>query len=160
MIAMNNEQARLHNMTFAAVKDYYGRVLEKSLDLKTNACCTAESMPLALRPIAAKIHPEVIERFYGCGSPIPQSLLGKTVVDLGCGTGRDAFIASALVGPEGKVIGVDMTDEQLSVARKHSAHMQTVELADEQQQKDTGYQKAYQGLAGRQHVGVSVGWRE
>ena len=123
MIAMNNEQARLHNMTFAAVKDYYGRVLEKSLDLKTNACCTAASMPLALRPIAAKIHPEVIERFYGCGSPIPQSLLGKTVVDLGCGTGRDAFIASALVGPEGKVIGVDMTDEQLSVARKHSAHM-------------------------------------
>ncbi len=112
-----------HDTTLAAVKDYYGRVLAKSQDLKTNACCTAESMPMALRPIAAKIHPEVVERFYGCGSPIPPGLEGKTVVDLGCGTGRDAFIASALVGPRGRVIGVDMTDEQLAVARKHSAHM-------------------------------------
>jgi ubiquinone/menaquinone biosynthesis C-methylase UbiE len=41
------------------------------------------------------------------------------VLDLGCGTGRDVYLASKLVGPAGLVIGVDMTDEQLAVARKH-----------------------------------------
>ena len=41
------------------------------------------------------------------------------MVDLGCGTGRDVYLASALAGENGKVIGVDMTDEQLDVANKH-----------------------------------------
>ncbi|MDP2344355.1 MAG: methyltransferase domain-containing protein [Deltaproteobacteria bacterium] len=125
MTTKNDDDMSSHDVTLAAVKDYYGRVLERSQDLKTNACCTADSMPVALRQIAAKIHPEVLERFYGCGSPLPQGLDGQTVVDLGCGSGRDAFIASALVGPSGRVIGVDMTESQIAVARKHSAHMAT-----------------------------------
>jgi arsenite methyltransferase len=45
-----------------------------------------------------------------------------TVLDLGCGTGRDAYILAQLVGPKGKVIGVDMTEAQLSVAKKHEGH--------------------------------------
>lgn len=114
---------RSNEMTLAAVKDYYGRVLEKSQDLKTNACCTAESMPVALRPIASMVPSEVMERFYGCGSPIPPALEGKTVVDLGCGSGRDSFMVSALVGERGRVIGVDMTDEQLAVARRNAPVM-------------------------------------
>ena len=52
---------------------------------------------------------EVVERFYGCGSPIPPLLDGLTVLDLGCGTGRDVYIVSKLVGENGHVIGVDMT---------------------------------------------------
>lgn len=115
---------RSSEMTLAAVSDYYGRVLQRSQDLKTNACCTAESMPVALRPIAAKVPAEVTERFYGCGSPIPPSLAGKTVVDLGCGSGRDSFICAALVGEHGRVVGVDMTDEQLDVARRNAPVMQ------------------------------------
>lgn len=48
------------------------------------------------------------------------------MLDLGCGAGRDAFLVSRLVGPDGKVIGVDMTEEQLAVARSHvSAQTQT-----------------------------------
>ena len=105
--------------TLDAVKDYYGRVLQSSGDLQTSACCTADSMPVSLRPIEAQLHDEVRDRFYGCGSPIPLCLQGATVLDLGCGSGRDTFILSKLVGEHGQVIGVDMTDEQLAVASRH-----------------------------------------
>ena len=101
------------------VRDYYGKILKSQKDLKTSACCSTEAMPLHVRKIAADIHPEVLDRFYGCGSPIPAALDGATVLDLGCGTGRDVFILSKLVGPNGRVIGVDMTEEQLEVARRH-----------------------------------------
>ena len=66
-----------------------------------------------------KIHPEIIEKFYGCGSPIPDEVSGLTVLDLGSGTGRDVYLASGLVGEHGKVIGVDMTEEQVAVAKSH-----------------------------------------
>ncbi|GAU66952.1 methyltransferase [Streptomyces sp. NBRC 110611] len=55
------------------------------------------------------------------GSPIPAALDGITVLDLGCGSGRDAYVLAQLVGPNGRVIGVDMTDEQLAVARRHQS---------------------------------------
>ncbi len=102
-----------------SVKNYYGKVLSTKDDLKTSACCTADSFPVHLRPILSEIHPEVQDRFYGCGSPLPSALEGATVLDLGSGSGRDCFILSKLVGSEGRVIGVDMTDEQLDVARRH-----------------------------------------
>lgn len=105
--------------TLEAVKNYYGKVLQSSKDLKTSACCSTESMPPKLRSIAAEIHPEVTEKFYGCGSPFPPALTSRTILDLGCGAGRDVFLLSRLVGDKGKVIGVDMTDEQLEVARRH-----------------------------------------
>jgi SAM-dependent methyltransferase len=76
-------------------------------------------MPPHLAAIARQIAPEVVEKFYGCGSPIPPAIEGCTVLDLGCGTGRDVFLCAALVGPSGRVIGVDMTEEQLAVARRH-----------------------------------------
>lgn len=107
------------DLTFDTVKQYYGKVLKTNHDLKTSACCTSGTMPAHLQAIIDKIHPEVLEKFYGCGSPIPAVLDGKTVLDLGCGAGRDTFILSKLVGPEGKVIGVDMTAEQLEVAHRH-----------------------------------------
>ena len=102
-----------------SVKEYYGKILKSSQDLKTSACCTTDSMPLHLREILKEVHDEVKDKFYGCGSPIPQVLEGKTVLDLGSGTGRDCFILSKLVGQRGRVIGVDMTDEQINVAQRH-----------------------------------------
>ena len=107
------------HQTLESVKAYYGKILESNRDLKTTACCAAESLPEELRAIAAQIHPEVQEKFYGCGAPFPPALQGKTVLDLGCGSGRDTYLLSKLVGPTGKVIGIDMTDEQLAVARRH-----------------------------------------
>ena len=103
------------------IKEYYGKVLQGSHDLKTNACCITDSLPPHIRRIVETIAPEVRDRFYGCGSPIPPALEGCTVLDLGCGTGRDAFICANLVGPTGTVIGVDMTDEQIAVARSVEA---------------------------------------
>lgn len=108
--------------TIESVKEYYGKVLQSSSDLKTSACCSVETLPLEVRKILNDIHPEVKDRFYGCGSPFPPALKGRTVLDLGSGSGRDVFLMSKLVGEEGRVIGVDMTDEQLAVARKHIAY--------------------------------------
>ncbi|HVO20655.1 MAG TPA: methyltransferase domain-containing protein [Anaeromyxobacter sp.] len=104
-----------------AVKDYYGRILGGMKDLKSNACKCVESLPASHRAILDQIAPEILERFYGCGSPIPEALEGMTVLDLGCGTGRDVYLASRLVGRTGRVIGVDMTDEPLELARRHQA---------------------------------------
>ncbi len=110
------------NNTLEKVKEYYGRVLKSSKDLKTTACCVAESIPTHLRELISHIHPEVKDRFYGCGSTFPAELKGKTVLDLGCGSGRDVYLLSQLVGESGTVYGIDMTDEQLSVARQHEEY--------------------------------------
>ena len=101
-----------------SVKEYYGEVLKTKEDLLTSACCPIDAMPARLRPFMANIHEEVQSKFYGCGSPIPPAIEGLTVLDLGCGTGRDVYLLSQLVGEFGKVIGVDMTDNQLEVARR------------------------------------------
>ena len=67
----------------------------------------------------AHIPQEVLDRFYGCGSPMSMAgaQIGETVVDLGSGAGIDCFIAAKQVGPTGRVIGVDMTDAMLQIAR-------------------------------------------
>jgi len=105
--------------TLESVRDYYGKVLKTKEDLKTTACCAAERLPVDLAALERQLHKEVRDRFFGCGSPLPPALEGRTVLDLGCGSGRDAFLLSKLVGPLGSVIGVDMTDEQLAVANRH-----------------------------------------
>lgn len=102
------------------VQEYYGRVLQSNKDLKTSACCPIDALPAYLRPLLANIDDEIQQKFYGCGSPLPFGLQGCTVLDLGCGTGRDVYLASQLVGPNGFVHGVDMTAEQLEVARRLS----------------------------------------
>ncbi|MGE3535704.1 MAG: methyltransferase domain-containing protein [Parachlamydiales bacterium] len=123
-----------------SVKEYYGKILKTNQDLQTSACCTAESMPTHLRDILAQVHDEVKDKFYGCGSPIPSSLEGKTVLDLGSGSGRDCFILSKLVGPNGRVIGVDMTDEQIAVAKKHIPyHTKTFEFSSPNVEFKKGY---------------------
>ncbi len=101
------------------VQEYYGKILSKSDDLKTDACCTTETIPGYLKDILTDIHDEVMSKYYGCGIILPESIEGKTIVDLGSGSGRDCYVLSKLVGEHGKVIGVDMTAEQLEVANRH-----------------------------------------
>src|SRR5213075_594432 len=63
---------------------------------------------------------EVIEKDYGCGDPSRYLKQGETVLDLGSGTGKICFIAAQVVGAAGKIIGIDMTDEMLEVARRNA----------------------------------------
>lgn len=102
-----------------SVQNYYGKVLQHSNDLKTSACCDASSMPDWLKPLLAKLHPQVTERYYGCGLVAPAVLEGARVLDLGSGSGRDCYLLAQLVGSQGQVVGVDMTPEQLAVANAH-----------------------------------------
>jgi len=108
------------------VKDYYGRELQGSDDLKTDACCDASTTPGWLKSLLKNIHPEVLCRYYGCGLVCPPLLEGCRILDLGSGSGRDVYALAQLVGPAGEVVGVDMTDEQLAVAEDHRAyHIET-----------------------------------
>lgn len=106
----------------ASVRDYYSNVLQDSGDLKTNACCTTVSYPPHVREALAAVHDEVLMKYYGCGLAIPDQLDGCRVLDLGSGSGRDVYVVSKLVGESGSVVGVDMTPEQLDVARRHEEH--------------------------------------
>ena len=92
--------------------------------MQTNICsCASDAMPDYLKEVRKELPDEIVTRFYGCGSPIPKAIEGKTVLDLGCGTGLDCYILSKLVGENGRVIGVDMTDSQLEVAKKYQDEM-------------------------------------
>jgi SAM-dependent methyltransferase len=101
------------------VKEYYGKQLQSKNDLQSGACCAIDRPPKEIRNILPLIADEIHERFYGCGSPLPPLLEGMTLLDLGCGTGRDVYIASKLVGQSGCAIGVDMTTEQIETAIKY-----------------------------------------
>lgn len=79
-------------------------------------CCPVEYD----RKYLEVIPDEVIEKDYGCGDPSKWVKAGETVLDLGSGTGKICFIAAQVVGAEGKVIGVDMTDDMLEVANRNA----------------------------------------
>jgi SAM-dependent methyltransferase len=75
--------------------------------------------------IVVRMPESAIEAFAGVGNPFSQGALnaGERVVDLGSGGGFDCFIAAEQVGPEGRVVGVDMTDEMLQRSRKAATGM-------------------------------------
>src|SRR5207248_9761382 len=86
--------------------------------------------PLARRlgyneSVVARMPETAIEAFAGVGNPFSQGALqpGEWVVDLGSGGGFDCFVAAEQVGPEGRVVGVDMTDEMLERARAAATAM-------------------------------------
>ena len=101
------------------VQNYYGTVLNSTTDLRTSACTTSAAPTASVRALIDKVHPEVRDRYFGCGLVYPEDLTGMRVLDLGCGSGRDCYVLSQLVGADGYVVGVDMTDEQLAVAKRH-----------------------------------------
>ena len=100
-------------------KRYYGETLHGTADLKTSACCTPDSLPAHIKKILPYIAEEIKAKYYGCGSPVPLAMDGLKVLDLGCGTGRDTYVMSKLVGQNGFVYGLDMTEKQLDVARRY-----------------------------------------
>lgn len=107
------------------VSEYYAKAsVVDGGKLQTNICsCAVDNMSDEIKQLRSELPDEILTRFYGCGSPIPKAVDGLTVLDLGCGTGVDVYILSKLVGEHGKVIGVDMTDEQLNIAKKYQEEM-------------------------------------
>lgn len=114
---MNDRDRKIHE----EVKAYYSELTnQKNGELASSVCsCSPDSMPEPVKRIVAELPDEIIAKYYGCGSPVPDKISGCTVLDLGCGTGRDVFTASRLVGENGRVIGIDMNEDQLAVARKY-----------------------------------------
>lgn len=95
------------------VREFYGHAAEEP---QAELCCPVQPDAEDL----AHIPKEVVERFYGCGSPVSAAVLspGETMVDLGSGAGIDCFIAAKKVGAGGHVYGVDMTDAMLGVTNE------------------------------------------
>jgi MoaA/NifB/PqqE/SkfB family radical SAM enzyme/SAM-dependent methyltransferase len=123
----NREAATLHSncvLSFDVekphriIQEFYGNAAEQP---QKELCCPVNYEAEDI----AHIPQEVLERFYGCGSPVTLADLkeGETHVDLGSGGGIDCFIAAKRVGREGRVIGVDMTDRMLEVANRNRARV-------------------------------------
>jgi arsenite methyltransferase len=106
-------------MNIANSQRYYGEVLAQSADLRTDACCTTEAPTPVILAALANVHDEVRARYFGCGLVVPQAIEGAAILDLGSGSGQDAYLLAQLVGEHGSVTGVDATQEQLAVATRH-----------------------------------------
>ena len=98
----------------AAVRQRYSAAAKQP---EAALCCAVDYD----RRYLAALPEEIIQRDYGCGDPSRLLRPGETVLDLGCGGGKICYIASQVVGPEGRVLGVDANDEMLALARRHQA---------------------------------------
>jgi arsenite methyltransferase len=115
------------------IKENYGKI---ALQANLNSCCIQQevccdtnniskeqiSSIIGYNETELKSIPEESILGLGCGVPLNFAEIkrGETVVDLGSGAGIDTFLASKLLRNEGKVIGIDMTEEMLEKARKAS----------------------------------------
>ena len=93
------------------VRGFYGDRAEQTDETILN--------PVSFDKSVSELIPEfALARRYGCGSPVHDTDLseGETIVDLGCGTGIELFLASRIIGPTGRAIGVDMTGPMLDLA--------------------------------------------
>ncbi len=117
-----------HEAIVATVRDRYGKIAGGgSCCAPTTGCCGSApsglSTGLGYKPVDLDLLPEGADLGLGCGAPLEHLELqsGETVVDLGSGAGIDALIAARAVGPEGHVIGVDMTPEMIAKATANAA---------------------------------------
>jgi len=96
-----------------AVKERYAKGAAQKEEALCCPVSTYEAKFLGVIP------EEIIEKDYGCGDPSKYLKEGDVVLDLGSGAGKFCFIASQVVGPKGKVIGVDFNPPMLALAKKY-----------------------------------------
>ncbi|WP_437639329.1 arsenite methyltransferase [Sorangium sp. So ce854] len=116
---------RTTHQTREAVRDHYGKVALAGTGCCAPSCCApaqAASLQLGYTPEDLAAVPEGADMGLGCGNPQAIAALrpGETVLDLGSGGGFDCFLAASQVGPDGRVIGVDMTPEMVAKARENA----------------------------------------
>jgi len=96
----------------SAVRKRYTQAAKKK---ESKLCC-----PSSYDPRYVEVIPEeILSRDYGCGDPTPYIRVGDVVLDLGAGAGKLCFIAAQIVGPQGRVIGIDFNPEMLALARTY-----------------------------------------
>lgn len=115
------------------VKEYYGSIAKKVNSSSKSSCCSGSSCCGDISDNSMIYNPEYLQGLpaeavnasLGCANPllIADLKIGEKVLDLGSGGGIDVFIASKYVGQSGKVYGLDMTDEMLSLANKNKDKM-------------------------------------
>jgi arsenite methyltransferase len=116
--------ARIHRDDDTAKPLSYEEAVRDRYAAASHAAEPALCCPIDYDPQYLKLLPdEILERDYGCGDPSKYVREGDVVLDLGSGGGKICYIASQIVGPEGRVIGVDMTDDMLALARKYEGEM-------------------------------------
>ena len=103
--------------TTAAVLERYS---EGAQSRQADLCCPVDYDTDLLKALPA----EIIERDYGCGDPSRYVQPGDTVLDLGSGGGKICFMAAQITGADGHIIGVDMNDDMLALARQYQQPMQ------------------------------------
>ncbi|HQX01067.1 MAG TPA: arsenite methyltransferase, partial [Anaerolineales bacterium] len=104
------------------VREHYAERIKSSASCcGTDNCCSPESN-LYPADLLTTVPSDVSSTSYGCGDPITLASLqpGQTVLDLGSGAGLDCLLAAQKVGPEGRVIGVDMTPEMIERAQANA----------------------------------------
>ena len=124
-MAKKNEKIKQH------VKKHYAKVAKKNSCCDVSTCCGPSSITSYAKMINYSdeelkgLPDSVMGTVAGCGNPTALADLkeGEVVLDLGSGGGIDAFLAAKKVGPKGKVIGVDMTEEMIQLAKKNAEKM-------------------------------------
>ena len=100
----------------SAVRDRYSQAAYAAQD---SLCCPVNYDTRYLEAIPD----EIIERDYGCGDPSQHLKPGDHVLDLGSGGGKICYIASQVVGESGRVVGVDINDDMLQLARRYQSEV-------------------------------------
>lgn len=115
----------------ATVRDRFARVACSPHDMQPFPIGPESAKSLAYDPREIDSLPiQVAESFAGVGNPfrLGDILPGQSVLDLGSGAGMDAILAARKVGPTGRVVGVDMTEEMVAKARRNSAGLANVQF--------------------------------
>ncbi len=110
LLALTNDDSR------SVVKEFYAAAVGDTKEDILNPVCYEAA-------VINHIPPQFRLRGYGCGSPVldAEIVAGETILDLGCGSGVECFIAARLTGRTGSVIGVDMLEPMLALARRGGA---------------------------------------
>lgn len=115
----------------ALVKETYAQIVDQSRDQNAASCCGAGGCSTVDYEVFCEDYSQLegynpdADLGLGCGVPteFAQIRQGDTVIDLGSGAGNDAFVARAIAGDTGKVIGIDMTEAMIAKAKANTAKL-------------------------------------